>query len=94
MRPRPAATIHRGCRMSPRPITYADSATLRAVRAVGGILAASRVCGVSRRAVQNWCEAGAVPGLADALALADAAGIDVRTLECPRGGAGDATQDR
>lgn len=64
----------------PKPPTYPDTATLRAVQAAGGITATARLCSVTTRAVQKWCGAGVVPGLREALLVADAAGVDVRTL--------------
>lgn len=59
---------------------YPDSATARAVEALGGITPTMRLCGVSARSVQLWLRAGAVPSTEHAVAIADAIGLDVRDL--------------
>lgn len=50
---------------------------------LGGLTATSRLCGVTPVSVQKWLRAGGVPTLAHALTIADAAGIDIRTLRVP-----------
>lgn len=59
---------------------YPESPLRAAVEALGGLIATASVCGVATYSVQNWLKAGGVPKLVDAVTLADAVGIDVRTL--------------
>lgn len=67
--------------MSRLRVDYPRTATRRAVEAVGGLSKAATICGVTPVSVQSWLRAGRVPGLHEALALAQAARMDVWALD-------------
>lgn len=52
----------------------------RAVSKVGGIKRAAQICDVTGQTVHNWIGAGRIPGVARAIALAEAAKIDIKEL--------------